>query len=87
MRLVNTIWILVDHAGMGQDVLDGFPRGQLSREKTLHAPADEEGFFVLQVEAGQYGEIARGPVAHVSKMGVPAAKSIGIFERKSEIRG
>ena len=80
MWLINPIRILVDHAGMRKDALDGFPRGQFFREKALHASPDEEGFFVLQVESGQYGEIAGGPVTHVSMMRVPAVRSIAIFD-------
>ena len=54
MRLFGRIRILVDHAGMRTDTLDGFPRGQFAGEKALHASADKEGFFVLYVQAGQY---------------------------------
>ena len=65
-RLVDRIRILVDHARMQADALDGFPRSQFSGEKALYASTDEEGFFILQVQARQYGGIGGGPVMHVS---------------------
>lgn len=85
MQLIGGIRILVDHTGMRTDALDGFPGGQFSREKALHASADEEAFFVLQVQAGQYGEIAGGPVVHVSMVGNPAVLSMRISCRIRDI--
>lgn len=41
--------MLVDYVGMPADALDGFASSQISGKKLLHAPADDEGFFVLQV--------------------------------------
>ena len=76
MRLVDRVRILVDHAGMRTDAFDGFPRGQLSGEKALHASADEEGILVLHVQAGQYGEIAPRPAIHMSIVTIPAALSM-----------
>lgn len=52
MQSVDRIRILVDDAGMPADTFYGLPRGQFSREKAVYASADEEGFFVLQVQAG-----------------------------------
>jgi len=75
MRLVDRIRILVNHTGMLAYALDGFPRGQLSREKALYASTDEEGFLVLQVQASQYEKIAVGPITHVTMMTITAALS------------
>ena len=80
MRLFGWIRILVDDAGMRTDALDGFPRGQFAGEKALHASADKEGFFVLHVQAGQYGEIAESPITHMSIVRIPAALSMRITE-------
>ena len=80
MRLFGWIRILVDDTGMRTDALDGFPRGQFAGEKALHASADKEGFFVLYVQAGQYGEIAWGPVIHMFIVRIPAALSMRITE-------
>ena len=66
MRLVVGKWIFVAHAGVPTGLVDGFPRGQLSREKAMYASTDEEGLLVLQVQASQYGEVASGAVIHVS---------------------
>ena len=72
MRLVDRIRIFVDDAGIPADAVYGVPRGQLSREKALYASADEEGFFILQVQASQYGKIAGGPVHHIFMVRSPA---------------
>ena len=42
MRLFGPIRILIDHAGMRTDALDGLPRGQFAREKALHASTDKK---------------------------------------------
>ena len=86
MRSVDSIRILVDHPGMPADALGGFPRGQLSREKALHASTDEERFFILQVQARQYGEIAARTVTHMYIVRIPGALSIHISQQYGEIR-
>ena len=80
MRLFGRIRILVDHAGMRTDALDGFPRGQFAGEKALHASSDEEGFLVLYVQAGQNGQIAASPVTHMSIVRIPGALSMRVTE-------
>ena len=80
LRLFGRIRILVDHAGMRTDALDSFPRGQFAGEKAMHASADKEGFFVLYVQAGEYGEIAASPVTHVSIVRIPGALSMRVTE-------
>lgn len=86
MQLVDRIRILVEHLGMSTDALDGFPCGQLSREKALYASTNDEGLFVLQVQTSQYGKIAQGPATHRSMLRIPAAQSIREFEQNSDIR-
>lgn len=85
-RLVDGSRILVEDSGLLQYALDGFPCGQLSREKAVHTTPDEEGFFVLQVQAGQDGEIVGVPVTHVYMVRIPAALSIGISRPNGDIR-
>ena len=85
-RSVDRIWILVDHTGMPADALDGFPRGQLTREKALHASADEEGLFVLQVQACQYAKVVRGPITHTCMVQFDVPLSMYIFEEYRQIR-
>lgn len=63
--------ILVDHVGVPTDALNGFASGQFSGKKELHAAADDERVFVLQVQASQFGEIAPRPVAHVPMVTIP----------------
>ncbi len=84
MRLVDRIRKLVTYAGIPTDALDGFPCGQLFREKALHAASDEEGLFVLQVQAGQYVKVVLGPVTHMSMVRIPASVSMRISHGNSE---
>ena len=85
MRSVDHSRTLVVQAGMPADALDGLTRGQFSCEKTLHAPADEEVFFVLQVQACQDVQVVLGAFAHVSMVTIGAAMSMAISRAYSDI--
>lgn len=89
MRLVCRAELLVAHAGMPTDALDSFPRSQLSRKKAPHAPLDDEGLFILQLQVCKYVEVVPGRVAHMSMVRIPARLSmrasgriIDIWERE-----
>lgn len=68
MRSVERSQILVDQAWMPADGIDGFPHGKIYRQKVLHAPTDEEGVLVLQVQASQCGEDRGGVQLRMRKM-------------------
>ena len=85
MRLVDRIRILVEHAGIPTDALDGLPCGQLSREKALHAASDDEGLFVLQVQTSQNVKVVLGPVTHMSIVRISAALSMSKWGGKSQV--
>lgn len=46
--------VVVVHAGVAANTVDGFLRGDLARQEPLHGPANDEGPPILQVQPGQY---------------------------------
>jgi len=67
-RLFDRIRILLEEAEVLNYAVDGFARGQLSREKPLHAASNEKGVFVLQVQTGQIVSIAAGKEGDIEEI-------------------
>ena len=85
MWLACRAGILVAHAGMPTDAPDSFPCSQLSRKKALHTSLDDEGLFILQLQACKYVEVVPGRVAHMSMVRTPARLSMWASGRIIEI--
>ena len=60
----RAIRILVAHAGLIPNAVDGLARGHLARQETLHATADHEGMLVLQIKTCENYKIGACRIAH-----------------------